>query len=239
MTHISEEDLVLIYYNEPGVSEEGRLHLYECRECLAAMQSLEQALDLCSEWEAPEPEREFSRSVWSQIAPQIGEPRAWRWPVWKAAVVVAAMAALLVAAYLGGRSARQPAPSVLTELSTEARARILAISLADHLERAQVLLTEISNQRDADASELEIHRARAQDLVEEGRLIRQIAERESPAATLALLDDVERFMTELANAPDKPAARDLEAQRERISTGSLLFKVRIFESNLRSKGQRL
>jgi len=239
MTHVAEEDLILIYYNEPGVKAESRLHLRECGECRAAMQSIEQTLELCRDWEVPEPEREFGRSVWSQIAPQMEETRARRWFVWKTLAAVAALTALLVAAYLGGRGTRQPAPSVLTGLSAQARERILEISLADHLERAQVLLTEISNQSDPDATELQVERGRAQDLVEEGRLIRQMLVRESRMPALGLLDDVERFMTEVANAPEKPVAREVEARRDRIATGSLLFKVRIFESNLRSKGQRL
>ena len=33
MKHLSEEDLILIYYNEPGPSAEMRTHASECAEC--------------------------------------------------------------------------------------------------------------------------------------------------------------------------------------------------------------
>jgi hypothetical protein len=242
MTHIGEEDLVLLYYNEPGVPEELRAHLGECVECRAAARDVAQTLNLCNEWMPPETEPEFGRSVWSQIAPLIEEPRRRWWLAWKAPAAVLAMAAIVMAAYLGARASRHPAPSVLTGLSAQARNRILAISLADHLERAQLLLTEISNQSEPAPAELEAERSRAQDLVEEGRLIRETLARGSAAttvSTVALVDDVERFLTELANAPDKPGAAAVKARQERIASGSLLFKVRIFESNLRTEGRRL
>jgi hypothetical protein len=242
MKHIGEEDLVLLYYDEPGVRDELRAHLGECVECQAAARSMAETLNLCSEWLPPETEAEFGRSVWSQIAPLIEEPRTHVWRGWKAAAAVLAMAALVMAAYLGARAARHPAPSMLTGLSAEARNRILAISLADHLERAQLLLTEISNQKEPGPDELAAERNRAQDLVEEGRLIRETLARGRAATTVsavALVDDVERFLLELANSPENPAAVDVKSRQDRIASGSLLFKVRIFESNLRNQGQRL
>jgi hypothetical protein len=242
MKHIGEEDLVLLYYNEPGVPDEVRGHLGECVECQAAVRDVAQTLNLCSEWLPPEVEPEFGRSVWCQIAPLIEERRRRGWQGWRAATAVLAMAAIVMAAYLGARASRRPAPSVLTGLSAQARNRILAISLADHLERAKLLLTEISNQSEPGPAEFEAERSRAQDLVEEGRLIRETLTRGNAAATLstvALVDDVERFLLELANAPDKPGTADVKARQERIASASLLFKVRIFESNLRNEGQRL
>jgi hypothetical protein len=242
MKHIGAEDLVLLYYNEPGVPDELRVHLGECAECQGAARDVAQTLNLCSEWLPPEAEPEFGRSVWNQIAPLIEEPRRRGWQGWRAAAAVLAMAAIVMAAYLGARASRQPTPSVLTGLSAQARNRILAISLADHLERAQLLLTEISNQNEPRPAELEAERSRAQDLVEEGRLIRETLASGSAAttvSTVALVDDVERFLIELANAPDKQAMTDVKARQEKIASESLLFKVRIFESNLRNEGQRL
>jgi hypothetical protein len=81
-------------------------------------------------------------------------------------------------------------------------------------------------------------RLRAQDLVEEGRLMRQTLAREGETSTLALLDEVERFMLEVANSPEALTPVERHALRERIGSGSLLFKVRIIESNLRTEGQK-
>ena len=64
--------------------------------------------------------------------------------------------------------------------------------------------------------------------------MRQSLARGGETATLSLLDEVERFMLELANSPENLKPEDVRALRERIGSGSLLFKVRIIESNLRT-----
>ena len=124
-------------------------------------------------------------------------------------------------------------------LSDQARARILEISLADHLDRADTLLTEISNAGDAGSLDFAAERGRAQDLVEEGRLMRQTLARQGNGPTLTFLDEVERFLLEVANAPDSVSAREVRELQQRIGSNSLIFKVRVIESNLRTQGQRL
>jgi hypothetical protein len=68
--------------------------------------------------------------------------------------------------------------------------------------------------------------------------MRQTVARGGESATLSLLDEVERFMLEVANAPEQLTPEDVRELRGRIGSGSLLFKVRIIESNLRTEGQR-
>jgi hypothetical protein len=50
---------------------------------------------------------------------------------------------------------------------------------------------------------------------------------------------VERFLLEVANAPDSVRPNELRELQQRIGSGSLLFKVKIIESNLRTRGQKL
>jgi hypothetical protein len=239
MKHIGEEELVLLYYREPGVPEEMRRHVRECGECRAAAQSLARTLDACSEWTIPEAAPDLGRSTWAAIAPRLEERPARRFFSLKFAVAAAAMAALVMAAYVAGRASRHPhAPSIMAGLSQPARDRILAISLADHLDRAEMLMTEISNMSNPDSAEFSEERGRAQDLVEEGRLMRQALARGGDNGTLSLLDEVERLMLEVANSSATPEPAEVKSLRERISSGSLLFKVRIIESNLRMEGQK-
>ncbi len=68
--------------------------------------------------------------------------------------------------------------------------------------------------------------------------MRQTLAREGDSSTLALLDEVERFMLEVANSTEKLTPVEMRQLRERIGSGSLLFKVRIIESNLRNEGQK-
>lgn len=233
MTHISEEDLVLLYYSEADVPGDVRQHLRECGECIAAARRLARELNAFNDWTVPEPAAELERSVWAQIAPRLEARPSHRFRWMKIVTAVAAMASLLIAAFLAGENWRHPRPTLTAGLSKQARERILAITLADHLDRAEMLLTEIS-----DAEEIPDERGRAQDLVEEGRLMRQTLAQDGQTSTLALLDEVERFMQEIANSPEKLTPEETRGLRERIGSGSLLFKVRIIESNLRNEGQR-
>ena len=123
-------------------------------------------------------------------------------------------------------------------LSDQARNRILAIAAADHLDRVQILMTEIANtgsRRETFAS----NRERAADLVQEGRLVRQSLAAQGESATTNFLDETERFLIEAAHTPDSASAREVLDLRDRIESGSLLFKVRVVESNLRNEEQKL
>jgi hypothetical protein len=111
--------------------------------------------------------------------------------------------------------------------------------LADHLDRAEMLLTEISNAGDPGLLNFGAERGHARDLVEEGRLMRQMLARQGNSPTLTFLDEVERFLLEVANAPDSVRPNELRELQQRIGSGSLLFKVKIIESNLRTRGQKL
>ncbi len=82
-------------------------------------------------------------------------------------------------------------------------------------------------------------RVRAQDLVEEGRLMRQTLARQGVSPTLTFLDEVERVLLEVANAPDSVSPSEVRELQQRIGSGSLLFKVQVIEANLRTQGQKL
>ena len=69
MKHLTEEELILLYYAEPGVLDDA--HLAECRQCRLRAESLAATLDMCSEWRVAEPDAQFERSVWARLAPQI------------------------------------------------------------------------------------------------------------------------------------------------------------------------
>jgi hypothetical protein len=229
MMHLSEEDLVLLYYSEPSAD---RTHLDECPVCQQAYTALARTMDTCNNWNPPEPDPAFLAGLRHKVVPgptvvpfrKTAAPRfAW---------LAVAAAVILSITFFAGRASRKPEPAaqVMAGLSQEARARILAITLADHLDRTELLLTEISNSSDAEGVG-----DRARDLIAEGRLLRQSI----TGAPGDLLDEVERFMLDVANAPDKITSLQLAQWRDRINSGSLLFKVRILQSNLRQEEEKL
>ena len=251
MMHLSEEDLILLYYREPGVANDAQLHLAQCPECRAAAESLARTLSACNEWTVPGPAADFGRDVWVRLAPALEvrpEPkRGWRefFTAHPARIRVAAAAAavLLVTVFLAGRLSRTPDAPVMAGLSDQARQRILAIAVADHLDRVQILVTEIANASNTGPANTLVNfkaeRERAQDLVQEGRLMRQTLAVQGESATANFLDEVERFLIETAHTPDNANAEVIRDLRGRIESGSLLFKVRIVESNLRNEEQKL
>jgi hypothetical protein len=240
MMHLNEEDLILAYYDEPG-AEPARAHIAECAECRAAAESLARTLTLCDELPVPERSPEFGRDVWNQLVPQLSiYPQAKsRWHGFRIWAAAAGCAVLLLAVFWAGRYSRPTAPpSLMAGLSDQARQRILETAVADHLDRVQILLTEIAN-TSASPETLAADRTRAQDLVQEGRLMRQSLAAQGESPTTSFLDETERFLMEAAHTPDAASAQEVAELRDRIESGSLLFKVRIVESNLRNEEQKL
>ena len=175
MKHLSEEDLVLLYYDEPGVAEGSKtalVHLAECRDCCSAAESLAQTLDSATNGALPRPAPNSGaasgrglRRSWIAVPAAFGR-RFW--------LMAAAVAALVIAAFFAGRSTSRPVSGDHGGASESARERILSIALTDHLDRAQLLLTEVANMNDSDSAEFAASRARAKDLVNEGRLLQQV-----------------------------------------------------------------
>ncbi len=90
-----------------------------------------------------------------------------------------------------------------------------------------------------EATDLNIERVRARDLLDENRLLRETASRDGDHVHAALLDDLERVLLDIANSGPKHASRDLEDLRERVDNEGLLFKIRIASANTREKEQKL
>ncbi len=245
MKHLSEEDLILAYYNEPGAADFAGPHLAECAECRAAAESLAQTLNICNNWTVPEPSSDFGRDTWLRLVPSLDTPpqpagwRAWfRGRPLRIMTAAAGFAVLLVAVFLAGRYSRPTASPEMAGLSDQARERILATAAADHLDRVQILLTEIANSGDAPAA-LATDRERAAELVKESRLVRQSLAAKGETVTTSFLDETERFLLEAAHTPVTNSGEEVRGLRDRIESDSLLFKVRVVESNLRNEERKL
>ena len=76
---------------------------------------------------------------------------------------------------------------------------------------------------------------RAADLVAVNRLIRQSAEQSGDAAIADVLEDLERVLLEIANAPADATSNELTDLQSRITTEDLLFRVRVIASEMRQR----
>jgi hypothetical protein len=89
---------------------------------------------------------------------------------------------------------------------------------------------------DADVSrDVSSDRARAEQLVASNRLYRQTAASTGEGAVVALLDELERLLVDLAASPETMSAEELASVRRRIDAQGLLFKVRALSSEVRDR----
>jgi hypothetical protein len=232
MNHASEEQLVDAYYQNGA---EMRAHLNQCPECRATFERLKEHLDSLRDYPAPERGPSYGGEVWSRLLPHLKpapKRRVWfRW--WTLAPVLATI--VLIAFVAGMLTERRVQVAGTPE---RARERVLLIAMTRHLERSQIVLSEIAN-GNAASIDFPEERERARDLLDDNRLLRQTAARNGDAVHANLLDELERVLLDVANSPPEMTAGDLQALQSRIDNEGLLFKVRITSSDDRFKGQKL
>jgi hypothetical protein len=241
--HPADEDLVMLYYRESGPGEsvnpdELRAHLELCASCRTAYQNLVRVLDACDDLPVPEPHSSFESRMWNRLEPQLHplNPRVSPWSFlhirlrtrW---LTAAAVAAMLIVAFLAGRFTRTPnVPARIVALTADGRQRVLLMALGDHLERSEMVLTELANVPDQSA-DLSVERERARGLISENRLYRQTAAESGDPAVAQVLDELERVLLDISHGTD---SREIKS---RIDSESLLFKLRVMTSNLNNSAQ--
>jgi predicted anti-sigma-YlaC factor YlaD len=251
--HLSHDDLVLHYYGDAGTdARRFDAHLADCAACRDALARLGRALALVDRSASGEPDAGFEARVWARLEPSLELPQPWWRRVftmpatgWAAAGLAAAA---IVAAFAGGWLVRdvadtQPAPTAVATTPTPApgpvptdgavQTRVLVVAVGDHLERAEMALAELVNA----SGPLDMERDRAADLVATNRLFRQTAEQAGDETLDEVLEEIERVLVEVANAPPDVSASELEALRARVETRGILFRVRVLGNELRTRQQ--
>ena len=247
MSHYSDDDLVLVYYGEPDQPPDAGGHLHSCAECDARYRELSEMLDGIVLPEAPAVTDRYGVELWKRLAPRLPRRRPWSVATWVPPRAWMAAAALLVMGFVGGRLwPAAPAPPAAPAGATSTRAaadaesarrRVVLSSVADHLERSDRVLTDLVNApRDANVSTLQEW---ASDLVWESRYYRQDALAAEEPTMVAVLDELERVLLDVVHGPSTLQQADLDELHRRVDTAALLFKVRILENELRSRGGTL
>jgi hypothetical protein len=240
MTHLSEDDLVLLHYHEDAGSE-ANAHLAGCAACADRLRALGRTLALLRAPEAPERGEDYGARVWARLRPglELREARPKVVPIrgrlWPRAVSVAALAAALVLAFVLGRRF----PDQAQPLSAEVRERVLLVAVGDHLERSQMVLVELVNAPVDEAMNVKAQRALADELVSANRLYRQTAARSGEPALTAVLEELERVLVEVAAGPDALTPDDLAELQRRIESRGLLFRVRVIGTQVREREKEL
>jgi hypothetical protein len=242
MKHMTEEELIA--YKE-GVAAQRTViaqHLAACEECRAELERIEAVLAALDTLPVPSPGDDYGRHVWQQIAPRLPERPARWWRVWfepRRLVTVGTFAAIVIAAFLLGRSTRDKSVPEPVASKKQIRERVLVVAVGDHLSKSEMFLVELSNAQPNSASEklvnISTEQRRAEDLLEENRLYRQTALQEGDKLMASTLDDLERFLLDFANSPDEITPAQLEKIRQKIEARGILFKVRVVGKELQER----
>jgi len=164
----------------------------------------------------------------------VGRP-GMRW-----ALAAAAAVTLVATSFVVGRWSSEsgssptvagPARAAVAISDPQLAHRVLLLSVADHLERSDRVLTDIMNAPEADIT---VEQQWADDLIAANRLYRQDAVAASEASVADVLDELERTLLDVVHRPPGAPA-DLDLIRNRIDSAALLFKVRVLTTELRQR----
>jgi len=241
--HLTDDDLVLHYYGEEVPRAES--HLAACGACQANFTRLQRVMAFIDSAPAVEAPDGFERIAWARLQPALGAPqRGWvSWFVFSPARLAFAAGVLVLvgASFMAGRwwpptmpAAGGPAPQIQTD--AQVRERILLVDLGEHFDRSQRVLTELASADDTAGSvDISLEQSRAEQLVAANRLYRQTATTTGDAAIVAVLDDLERVLVDIAASPTTMTQEELDAVKRRIESKELLFKVRVMASQVRAR----
>lgn len=242
--HLTDEDLVLHYYGESAAADRERVgrHLAACEACAAEYEQVRGVMALADTVAVDEPGPGFEREVWARLQPRLARAPWWR-RVGVGGLSLAtagALAATLTAAFLAGWLARDQAvaPATVTADAEVAAERVLLVAVGEHLERSQMVLVELMNAEDGADVVFAGGREGMADLVAANRLYRQTAASAGDETMAEVLDELERVLVELANAPPEEAEMALTAMRERVERRGILFRVRVLSSEMRAREQQ-
>ncbi len=222
MKHPSEDQWVLYYYGESPDQGDFEEHLAGCRQCRAGYDELARVLNAVDAAPVPELSDAYGAMMWRRVESRLDPPRS-KMPLFSRWAAVAAMALLLIVAFMAGRFSTWPvpAPARTVAVNTEqVRERVLLVAVGEHLERSQVVLIELVNGK---------AKSPVEDLIDANRLYRQAAAGSGNTGMIYVLDELERVLLEVEHGPSSLSPAAIDKVRE------VLFKLRVVGSTVRER----
>jgi hypothetical protein len=247
MKHLSEEQLIAYQDGERSGREEFAAHIAECGECRAELDRIAGMLAAFQALPVPEPDEEYGRRVWQQIAPRLEEKRSPWWDFFlepRRLTAGALVAALVLVAFLAGRVTKhvgieKGTTGTAAASDAQVRERVLMLAVGEHLGRSEMVLMEIANAGPESGRLKQVNissqRRRAEDLLDENRLYRQTALQEGDTGLANVLDELERVLLDVAHSPQTVTPAQFKSIRQRIDNDGLLFKVRVLTKEIQQR----
>jgi hypothetical protein len=243
MNHLSEEELILHYYSEEADAFAAEQHLDQCDDCRAHYASLQRVLNVVDSLPVPARGEEYGDQVWRRIEGRLPSRRRW-WMLegsWRWAGATAALASLVVVAFLAGRMFPRvhpkaaPVETAANNVDKQGGQRVLLVAVGDLLERSQMVLIELNHATPSENLDISAEQARASDLASENRLYRQTALQSGDTAMAGVLEDLERVLVDIAHEPSQMGAAELQNLQHRMESAGILFKIRVLGTNVKQK----
>jgi hypothetical protein len=234
MSHLSQDELVLLHYGDRTPTDAVREHLETCTHCRAEQAALASLLEAIEPPPVPERDAAYADRVYRQVTARISQPsRPTRtlsfWVTWPRFAAAAAALVLAVLAFWAGREQGRTEIA----LSPEQRERILLLAVSEHLERSERMLRDLVNTQQTATTDLGQGPQTAERLAADNRIYRATAVHAGQADLAQLLDELERVLVEIANTPTTVSGPEFNALWRRIQANGLLIKMRIAESETR------
>jgi len=235
MNHYTEEELILFYYDESDHGAEIEKHLAGCERCREVHAGIEKDLAAIGELPFPAAGPGYSRQVWEAIEPRLdakpiavpaSPSRNWRVPMAAAAGLILTVTSL----WIGYRAGARDGGEIIDQ---EIRRQALMTAVSMHLQSSERLLVELSNVDRRRNIDLAGPQRRAASLASTNRLYRRTARHHGESELSALLDELERVLLDVANAPDRISPAEFNALWSRVERSGLLIKMRLQEVEAR------
>jgi hypothetical protein len=242
MKHLTDEQLVWLYYGEERGRAAAEQHLAGCEQCRTAFGELERSLKLITEaLPAVERDENYGARVWARLDLKERRSSAGFWEALftpRRLALAGAMVVLVVAAFVAGRFWPYSQPQVAQPVPPQVRERVLLVAVGDHLDRSQMVLLEIMNGKPEAQVDISAEQQSAQELISANRLYRQTAARAGDTGVARVLDELERVLLEIANGPSRLSSEEFEELRKRVEAQGILFKVRVIDSRIKEQSIR-
>lgn len=245
MKHITDDDLILLFYGEHDDSQLATT-VAESEQLSDRFDALSAELRIADNFVPPHRGEDYGAEVWQRISLRLeaNANTGSRLKTWLASVfqprfsMAGALSFALVAVLafmLGQNGGPSPGTEPATALQNPSVAlagidtnRLLANSVSGHLEQVNVVFTQFANSSESSASEA----GYATDMLVANRLYRQAATNQGKHRLAAFLASLEPLLIEMAYAAQARSPTSRERMQQEVRNG-LLFRVRVMNNQLK------